>query len=212
MNEFTGVEVYIAGGVVRNVLLDREVQSKDFDLFLAGEGIEAAIAAWSEQGELDIGPFGSPRWYPERSVRQYCDLIRIDRFSNGLWACEDITDALNQFDFTGNAVAVDLRTGRFFDPQNGRRDLARRIMRSVRFDYPDEPIVLGHPLARLVVLWFRLVHYAGTLGLKIEPITRRWLVDRIAYRDQLGTFARVFFEPQLDNASLELGGDHVELR
>ena len=209
MNLFPEVDVYLAGGVVRNALLDRAENSKDFDFFLAGERVEAAIAAWAKSGSMEVGPFGSPRWYPDRSIPKYCDLARIDRFSTGLWACEDIIDALNQFDFTGNAVAVDLRSGRLFDPQNGRRDLTRRILRAVRFDYPDEPIVPGHSLSRLVVLWFRLVHYATALDLEIEPITHNWLTDRIAYRAQLPTFTAVFFAPHTDNFFLA-GGSNVE--
>lgn len=126
----------------------------------------------------------------------------IDRFFNGLWRCEDIVDALNQFDFTGNAIAVDLRTGAIFDPQNGRRDMARRILRGVRFDYPDEPIAPGQVLTRPVVLWFRLVYYARLLGLTIEPVTKAWLNAHRAFERWRGEYAATFFTAGVSEGDL----------
>ena len=198
MDHVPDLDVFIAGGVVRDVILGRRVKPKDFDFFLAGPSVGQAVAMLGESGGMSAGPFGSPRWFPKGESGVYCDLIPITRFRNGLWDCADITDVLNQFDFTGNAVAFDLREGRFFDPQNGRRDIGLKVMRALRFDYPDEPIIPGHPLSRPVVLWFRILHYARVLGWTIEPITRSWLADRRDYIAKRGTFASVFFEPHPD--------------
>lgn len=202
---FSDVQIYVAGGVVRDIILGRQSDPKDFDFFVDGPSVPQALAALADAGQMDTGPFGSGRWTPAGASRVYCDVIPISRFSNGLWRCEDFTDALNQFDFTGNAVGFDVRGGRFFDPQNGRRDLERRIMRAVRFDYPDEPIVPGHALSRLTVLWFRILHYARVLELTIEPVTLRWLADHSAFRVRRGAFATTFFEPHPESF-LPLGG------
>ena len=110
-------------------------------MFLGGDSTDEILDVLESQGEMVTGPFGSPRWYPTHGTRSSWDLIPIATFWNGLWPCEDIVDVLNQFDFTGNAIAIDVRTGSVYDPQNGRRDMERRTMRAVRFDYPDEPIV-----------------------------------------------------------------------
>ena len=195
MECFPDLDVFLAGGVVRNSIQGSEIAPKDFDFFIDGASVSSAVEWFREKGNLSFGPFGSPRWYPGSSQGIYCDIIPIRRFLNGLWPCEDIVDVLNQFDFTGNAVAVDIRTGLWFDPQNGRRDIGRKIMRAVRFDYPDEPIVPRHPLSRPAVLWFRLLHYAQVLGWRIEPVTLRWLDANRAYRALGDVFASVFFEP-----------------
>ncbi|MGC3971060.1 MAG: hypothetical protein QM775_28100 [Pirellulales bacterium] len=202
MDAYPDLQVYLAGGVVRNAFLSCAIASKDFDLFFGGPSVEGALELWKLSGSMDFGPFGSARWYPARKEKAYCDLIRIDRFVNGLWPCEDMVDVLNQFDFTGNAVALDLRSGQFLDPQNGRRDLARRILRAVRFDYPDEAIVIGHPLTRNEVLWFRLIHYATMLELKIEHVTLHWLRRNKGYHAKQSLFAEHFFEPHLELAGL----------
>jgi hypothetical protein len=195
---FPSLEVYLAGGVVRNAVLGQDIHCKDFDLFFGGDHVDAALHVWAEDGNMKLGPYGCPRWMPRLNSGPYCDLIPIRRFTPGLWPCEDIVDVLNQFDITGNAMAFCLRSGRFFNPQNGLRDMERRILRCVRFDYPDEPFAPGQSLSRLGVLWFRMLHYASTLNLRIEPITLDWLTERVHFLSAKGAFAALFFEPEID--------------
>ena len=192
MNELPDLRIYLAGGALRDFFLQRYGRPKDFDFFLGGPGVDLALSMLESHGPMRSGPFGSPRWYPEGD-EYCCDLIPIERFWNGLWRCEDIVDALNQFDFTGNAVAIDLRSGEFYDPQNGRRDMYRNVMRIVRFDYPDEPIAPGQSLTRLAVLWFRVLQYTKLLGLRIEPVTRGWLIRHWSYLEYKASFTSTFF-------------------
>lgn len=197
MQTYNDLRVYVAGGVIRNVLLGLSSVSKDWDFFLAGPTVDETIKLFRHHGRLTETPYGAPRWYPQADDSQYADLIPIVDFAPGLWRCEEIVDALNQFDFTANAVAFDLRTGEAFDPQNGVRDAGRRIMKMVRFDYPNGPYVPGAILDRNVVLWFRIVHYASTLNLEVEPITRAWLIAYGDQRTHAETFERQFFRPNL---------------
>ncbi len=191
--DFPSVEVYLAGGVVRDVVLGREDRCKDLDFFVGRDGLPQILAFLARHGQVSEGPFGSPRWFPAQNAQAYCDLVPIQSFCNGLWPCEDIVDVLNQFDFTGNALAVNLRSGEFHNPQNGLRDLARRIMRAVRLDYPEEPIRPGHPLTRTTVLWFRILHYAAMLDLAVEQVTLQWLrANRRCSKDR-EAFAATFF-------------------
>lgn len=187
------VDIFIAGGCIRDLLLARGARPKDFDIFLGGPGVEKVLKRLASAGRLEHGPFGSPRWYPNPGSALYCDVIPITGFVNGLWRCENITDVLNQFDFTANAVAVDLRTAEFFDPQNGVRDIGRRVMRAVRFDYPEERIAPEIGLSRPEVLWFRILHYAAVLKLTIEPVTLEWLRANRRYEPDAARFESVFF-------------------
>jgi hypothetical protein len=197
LNAHPDVRIYVAGGAIRNVLMGLEANSKDWDFFLSGSSVDSFVSRLAECGRLERTPYGAPRWHPPQDAAQHADLMPIQDFVPGLWQCEDIVDVLDQFDFTANAVAFDLRTSEPFDPQNGARDAARHIMKMVRFDYPAGPYVAGAPLDRNTVLWFRVLHYASTLQLSIEPLTRNWLLAR---RDELrhaSTFARQFFTPSL---------------
>lgn len=192
LREHDGVACFVAGGVVRDLLLDLKPSLKDVDLFLNGTGVDGFLDELRDYGEVGTGPFGSPRWMPQ-GAHCYADVIVIPRFDNGLWPCEDMIDALNQFDFTCNAVALNLRTREVFDPQNGTRDAARRIMRAVRFDYPREPIAPGSELLRPTVLWFRILHYAAAKHLTIEPVTLSWLRSQLEYLEFETVFAKTFF-------------------
>jgi transcriptional regulator with XRE-family HTH domain len=198
MQECRGVSVYLVGGALRDLLLPGNRRPKDFDLFLGGSGVEQFIDRLARCGDMTFGPFGSPRWHPSGVSDRYADVVPISRFNNGLWRCDDIVDALNQFDFTANAIALDLRSPRLFDPQNGLRDLRLSIIRAVRFDYPDEPIAQGIGLTRLCVLWFRLIHYARVLGFRVDPVTQRWLNDHSFFSRRADLFAATFFEPYTD--------------
>jgi len=198
------MECWLAGGVVRDVLLGE--RPNDVDLFVNGPQIADFLADLAREGDLHSGPFGSPRWRPD-IAGGYVDIIPIPAFRNGLWECADMTDVLNQFDFTCNAVAVSLRSEAVLDPQNGCRDARSGTLRAVRFDYPDEPIAAGSPLSRPAVLWFRLLHYAAHKRLEIEPVTRRWLRDHAHHRAALDDFETTFFDLHPD--ALALLGDHA---
>lgn len=197
MQRFDELRLYVAGGAVRNVLMGFTTAPKDFDFFLQGASISSAIDYIGHYGRLQMTPYGSPRWYSAENAKQYVDLIPIADFAPGLWPCENIIDVLNQFDFTANAVAYDLRTGELFDPQNGVRDTERRLMKMVRFDYPDGPYIPSASLERKTVLWFRIVHYASVLGYKFEPLTRKWVCEHQGYEVQRDEFTRIFFPPEL---------------
>jgi hypothetical protein len=201
MQRYSKLQIYIAGGVVRDVLLSEGSHPKDIDLFLNGPDVDQALDYLGRHGGLGTGPFGSPRWKPEDTV-QYADVIPIARFLNGLWPCEDILDTLNQFDFTCNAVALDLASGEFFNPQNGVRDARRRVMRAIRFDYPDEPISPDSVLPRPAVLWFRLLHYAASRDLTLEPVTLSWLRDHRHFQLYQEPFVASVFPLHLDALSL----------
>jgi hypothetical protein len=197
MRAFQDVQVYLAGGVVRNALMGNSAAPKDFDFFLQGTHVKEAIEHLGLSGRLQSTPYGSPRWYPKNHGNTHADLIPVTDFSPGLWACENIVDVLGQFDYTANAVAFDLRTGEAFDPQNGARDAARHVMRMVRFDYPEGPYAPAATLNRNVVLWFRIIHYTSSLELELEPLTRKWLWARRDYEAQRNEFESIFFRPDL---------------
>lgn len=192
--DFPDLQAYLTGGVLRDRAADTPAIPRDFDIFLAGPSVDLAINSLAAAGDIQRTPFGSPRWFPAATPAQYCDLVSISRFTNGLGPCRTITDALRQFDFTGNALALDLRTGEFFDPVDGLRDMRERVMRMI-IAYPDEPIATNLSISRVTVLWFRLLHYAAVLELSIASATLDWLSQHRCQQDHLADFTRLFFPP-----------------
>lgn len=193
--ECPDLQVFLAGGAVRNCFFTPPLEVQDFDFFVDGPSLERALRILKRHGTLLETPYAAPRWHPARDSEYYADFIPIRDFKPGLWQCEDIVDILNQFDFTASALAFDLRTEQGFDPQNGFRDLTRRTMKMVRFDYPDGPFMPGEALSRKVILWFRILHYAKALKLIIEPLTLNWLRRHRDYQQHADTFSARFFPP-----------------
>jgi tRNA nucleotidyltransferase/poly(A) polymerase len=198
LERFPDVDIFLAGGVIRNLLADIEIPSKDFDFFVDGPNLDEFLHYLAVRGKLTFGPFGSPRWHHQVDDDSYCDIVLIRRFYNGLWHCRDIIDVLNQFDFTANAVALNLRSGAICNPQNGVDDATKRIIRAVRFDYPEEAISNTTSLSRNCVLWIRLQHYATVLGFDIEPVTQKWIAHHNSYAQYIPLFESIFYTPKLN--------------
>ena len=196
VSQYPSFHIFALGGAIRDALLSRSMPSKDFDFIVYGIGSREAVQNLSRFGRLAFGPFGSARWYPQEGG-VYADIANAKDWTS-LWPCEDILDVLNACDFTANAIAYDLRNGQIVDPQNGRRDIVRRQIRAVRFDFPERPVSSTCPLSQPIISWFRLLHYAQKLDMTIEPVTLQWLVRHQSYLSRKAEFTTHFFEPQLD--------------
>lgn len=202
---FPSSKMFLAGGAVRNATLGRPI--RDFDFFFAGIPEGAISSHLGELGRVDRGALGSPRWSPLASKGVSCDLVPIGRVDHGLGRCVGILDVLSQFDFTANAIAVDLRARGLVDPAGGRFDLRARKMRATRFDFPDTPVLPGSGVTWKATRWFRMLHYAAVLDLEIEATTREWLKANRYCRESRVAFSRLFFEPRLDLLDRVLAGD-----
>ncbi len=171
-----GLPVYLVGGVVRDLLLERP--SEDVDLVVEGDGIAFAQALAAETGgrthphppfltavvtlpgghRIDVASartefYRTPAALPEVET----SLIRQDLYRR---------------DFTINALAVALsgdRYGQLLDFFGGRRDLDRgeiRVLHSLSFiDDPTRAI--------------RAVRYARRLGFSVAADTRRLITTAV---------------------------------
>ena len=74
----------------------------------------------------------------------------ISRFYNGLWVCQNIVDVLNQFNFTGNAIAMDLRSKEFYDPMNGWTHLDSRHSNDTDLHFIIYDYISGQTLDQFV--------------------------------------------------------------
>ena len=189
--------IYLAGGAVRDAFLRPDFHAKDLDVFLTPAAFDKVYVYLKKHGNLFVNQFGTHRWQAYGDVEFYYDIIVIPEFYNGLWICRNITDALNQFDITVNAIAFDLLLGTFYDPQNGLLDIKQRILKAVRFDYPEISVSKNISLSRNTVLWFRYIHYARKLDLRIESITALWIESNSFREASKEEFALHFFSPSI---------------
>jgi poly(A) polymerase len=166
-----GVESYIIGGFVRDLILKRN--SKDIDIVSIGSGIELAELVASRLGpDVFVSVYKS---FGTAQIRQGDLEIEFVgarkesyRSDSRKPAVEDgtLSDDQNRRDFTINAMGISLNHGTFgelIDPFEGIRDLRKKIIRT-----PLEPeITFSDDPLRMM----RAIRFASQLNFDIEPDT-----------------------------------------
>ncbi|GBD19799.1 CCA-adding enzyme [bacterium HR28] len=173
----TGHELYLVGGVVRDLLLGRPVTDLDYTTSAHPEetkrlGLEAGADSIYTVGEA-FGTIGlvfagvtveittyRTEWYPTPDRRPAV------RFGTSL------REDLARRDFTVNAMAVHAVTGELIDPFGGLRDLERRILRAVgdpRERFREDPLRM-----------LRAARFAAQLGFDVELETRAAICELAA--------------------------------
>jgi poly(A) polymerase len=166
-----GMDVYVIGGYVRDVFLNRA--SKDIDIVAIGSGVELAQAVAKKIGKgarlAVFRNFGTAQvkagdWDIEFVGARKESYTRDSRKP----VVEDGTleDDQNRRDFTINAMAFCLNKDRYWelvDPFDGVRDLENHIIRTPLnpdITFSDDPLRM-----------MRAIRFATQLGFFIEPET-----------------------------------------
>ncbi len=204
-----GIPLYLAGGVVRDLLLDRS--TRDLDLVVEGNAIEFARAIAARLGaSIQEHPrFGTAALEVPGGAALDVAATRRETYPHpgalpAVVAGASIEEDLARRDFTVNAMAFELEPGRRrIDPFGGAADLARGVIRELHarcfFDDPTRAL--------------RAVRYANRLGFRIHRETRRIIAAALAQGalervsgDRLRREIRLIFEePQRARAIATLG-------
>ena len=184
------VPAYAVGGVVRDMLLNRN--SKDIDIVVVGSGIELAKAAAHKLApKLKVNVyknFGTAQFVWKDEMVEFVGARResYDRNSRKPHV-EDGTleDDLSRRDFTINALAVALNgpeKGQIIDRFNGLEDLSNKLIRT-----PLDPDITfsDDPLRML-----RAIRFASQLRFTIVPETYE-AIARNAYRLEIISKERI---------------------
>jgi tRNA nucleotidyltransferase (CCA-adding enzyme) len=171
--------LYMVGGVVRDLLLERH--NLDLDLVVEGDAIELAQEIAGGQGaKVTAHPrFGTAtlRWSNRSAdiatarAETYTRPGALPSVRSG-----NITDDLSRRDFTINAMAIELnpsRFGKIIDPHGGRRDIAKKIVRVLH----DKSFIDD-----ATRVW-RALRYEQRLDFHLERATLELLEQGTAYLD-----------------------------
>ena len=186
-----GMRVYLVGGVVRDLLLNRSC--RDMDFIVEGSAILLGRALESRFGGKLVthAPFGTARWdlggaieqiARETSTRSPQDIARFPRSidlisSRTEWypkegklprvRMDGIELDMQRRDFSVNTLSLRIEKTGFtlMDACNGLPDLDNHVIRVLhQRSFIDDPTRL-----------FRAVRYEQRLGFRIEPQTEHWM-------------------------------------
>ena len=161
-------KVFGVGGVVRDLILDREI--KEVDLMVIGDGIEFAKKVADKIGVSKIVPFHkfSTAHIPNKPIAIEIAAARQETYSSESRKPKtikytDLKGDLIRRDFTINAMAVSITPknfGELHDPYNGLDDLkAKRLVTPLEANktFSEDPL-------RMI----RAAYFASKLDLKID--------------------------------------------
>jgi len=147
-----GVETYVIGGFVRDLILKRK-ETKDIDFVCLGSGIKLAekvAELLPEQPKVQVFKnFGTATIKIQALELEFVGARKESyRSDSRKPIVEDGTlqDDQNRRDFTINAMAIQLNKeqyGRLLDPFNGMKDLQNKIIRTPlepKITYSDDPL------------------------------------------------------------------------
>jgi poly(A) polymerase len=201
-----GEELFLVGGVVREALLDLAVHSDlDFATSAAPTKTRELVEAAGASSVYLIGErfgtigaiFGEPPLRLRVEVTTYRREAYLDQTRFPAVAFDaTITDDLARRDFTMNAIAIEAKSGKMFDPWGGEGDIARSLVRAV--GDPDERFS-EDPLRLL-----RAARFISQLGFSLD-----WQTEEAMVRQARG-LARISRERILAELTNLLVGSYVD--
>jgi poly(A) polymerase len=171
-----GLQAYVIGGYVRDLILDRP--SKDIDIVVVGNGLDLAKECAEKLRVKKVSyfkNFGTAQFkYKDLDVEFVGARKESYRTDSRKPIVEDgsLSDDQKRRDFTINALALDLNSERFgdlIDPFNGLDDLDKGIIRTPldpHTTYSDDPLRM-----------LRAIRFATQLDFKIEHKSLQAIYD-----------------------------------
>ena len=166
-----GIECYLIGGFVRDLLLQRE--SKDIDVVVVGDGVEFASAVAKKLGRgTNLSVFKTYGTAQVKNREYEIEFVGARKESynrdsrNPIVEVGTLEDDQKRRDFTINAMAICLnsrRFGDFLDPFNGINDLSQKIIQTpldADITFSDDPLRM-----------MRAIRFAAQLNFRIKDET-----------------------------------------
>jgi tRNA nucleotidyltransferase (CCA-adding enzyme) len=161
------MRIYLVGGAVRDKLLGRPVEERDW--VVVGATYEIMEARGFRQVGKDFPVFLHPETHEEYA------LARTERKAGRgytgftVHASPDVTleQDLERRDLTINAMAQ-AEDGAIIDPFRGREDLARGVLRHVSYAFVEDPLRL-----------LRVARFAARFGFHVAPETNELMGEMV---------------------------------
>ncbi|MGB4682577.1 MAG: CBS domain-containing protein [Firmicutes bacterium] len=200
--EIMGLQVYLVGGVIRDLLLDAEL-AKDLDIVVLSDAVKfAREMAKLLGGKLKVfEQFGTASLFLEEGLRLDFATARREVYAAPaalpqVEGTEDLKSDLFRRDFTINTLACSLLPGSFGDLHdffNGREDLHRGLIRTLyNLSFVDDPLRLLRAVRFEQRFAFRIEE--NTLSL-MEKAVRGRVLDKVSRQRLAREVSLIYDEP-----------------
>ncbi len=179
--EYDGIVAFVVGGYSRDTYMGFDVN--DVDIVVVGvtpqemldRGFTHIMSNDTRKPvfqDLDGREAAIAR--SEKSTGDASNAFEMDIISPEVSPEEAINIDLNRRDLTMNAIAVNIRTGKIYDPHNGREDIDNGLIRHVSDAFQEDPL-------RVI----RAARYAARFDFEIVPETLEMMKNTV---DKLNAF------------------------
>jgi poly(A) polymerase len=186
-----GHELYLVGGSVRGLLLGQPVTDLDFATDADPAATKIAGSSAGPDSIYTVGEkFGTVGFVFGRV------LVEITTYREEFYPTPDrrptvrhntdITGDLSRRDFTVNAMAIDVHTGKMVDPFGGKQDLEQRLIRAVGDGvdrFREDPLRILRALRFIAQLDFSLdpptLEAMGVKAPELERISRERIASEL---------------------------------
>jgi tRNA nucleotidyltransferase (CCA-adding enzyme) len=178
-----GYEIYLVGGSVRNILLDKEIKDWDFTTNATPEQIVQLFP--DSFYDNTFGTVGVPLEIEKKKAVLEITTFRTEsayknnRHPESVTWGNSVEEDLSRRDFTINAIAarVDVQELTLIDPYNGQEDIKKNTIRCV-----------GEPNQRFqedALRLMRAIRFGAQLAFLIEKDTWQAVIDNAALLENI---------------------------
>ena len=190
-----GHQVFLVGGSVRDQLLGRPLKDLDLTTDATPDRIRSVLSSTDPDGLYDVGArfgtIGAVYRCEDGPIDVEVTTFRTEAYEPGsrkpsVAYGSSLVEDLSRRDLTINAMARDVRSNEVIDPFDGRRDLARRLIRAVGDPaerFREDPLRMLRAIRLAVELGFALEAGTATAirerAADLETISRERIADEL---------------------------------
>ncbi|MBR1460851.1 CCA tRNA nucleotidyltransferase, partial [bacterium] len=168
-------EIYLVGGAVRDILLDKT--AIDRDLIVTDED--------AKDFSLKAAEFFGAKFIPLDDENKIYRVVLADKI-NYLDITNPVENSLEKDimrrDLRVNAIAVNIKTGGIYDPANGLKDFENKILNGIQEEnFTDDPLRLLRIFRFHSILGFEISQELMNIAKKYSKLIQQPAKERIEY-------------------------------
>ena len=179
--DLKGVNSFLVGGTVRDVLLTRHVHDIDIAMECHPSLVTDAMSSKMDLEVISQSVFGTQK-IEIGDLKIDLAMTRTEEYSNPAAlpkvSLSNLFDDLKRRDFTVNSMAMSLSHGswgQILDPNDGLLDIEKKKIRTLHSNsFLDDPTRI-----------FRAIRYSKRLGFTIDTMTDELITDSVKFVDGL---------------------------